>query len=193
MLKEYIQNLLIQNEEEMQKLKSEMDELMNDIENQQQQMVILENEENADNNIFSPRSHGDEIHQKIANAQNTVKKLNQEVEHVREMIEALMKKKYEYESLMQEINERDEYFVQQKNENNEKKQKEDNKSKENRVSEEDNVNIEKEEESFQKILEKIYSKAEVCLAFLNDKNKCKAELRSMKQMIKEYISSFEKE
>ena len=111
----------------------------------------------------------------------------------REMIEALMKKKYEYESLMQEINERDEYFVQQKNENNEKKQKEDNKSKENRVSEEDNVNIEKEEESFQEILGKIYSKAEVCLAFLNDKNKCKAELRSMKQMIKEYISSFEKE
>ena len=48
MLKEYIQNLLIQNEREMQKLKSEMDELMNDIENQQQQMVILENEENAD-------------------------------------------------------------------------------------------------------------------------------------------------
>ena len=145
-------------------------------------------------NIFSPRSHGDEIHQKIANAQNTVKKLNQEVEHVREMIEALMKKKYEYESLMQEINERDESIrISIKNENNEKKQKEDNKSKENRVSEEDNVNIEKEEESFQEILGKIYSKAEVCLAFLNDKNKCKAELRSMKQMIKEYISSFEKE
>lgn len=184
MLKEYIQNLLSQNEEEMQNLKNEMDELMNDIEIQQQQMVLLENEENADNNIFSPRSHGDEIHEKIINAQNTVKKLNQQVEHVREMIEALMKKKYEYESLMQEINERDEYFVKKDSEISEEQDlAEDIEEKE----------AEEEEESLQEILGKIYSKAELCLAFLNDKNRCKIELRSMKQMIKEYMNAVEKQ
>ena len=177
MLKEYIQNLLLENEEEIQKLKNEMDELMGDIEVQQQQMVLLENAENADTNIFSPRSHGDEIHEKMVNAQMKVKKLNQETEHVREMIEALMKKKYEYESLMNEIKEREEYPL------NEGKTTE-----EAQNAQPDTETETQTQESFQEILGKLYSKAEICLAFLNDKNRCKAELRSMKQMIKEYLN-----
>ena len=78
-----------------------------------------------------------------------------------------MKKKYEYESLMNEIKEREEYPL------NEEKTAE-----EVQNAQPDTETETQTQESFQEILGKLYSKAEICLAFLNDKNRCKVELRT---------------
>lgn len=180
MIKEYIQKMLLENEEDLKKQEKQMNYLLTELEFQQNQLHLLRKENNTDKNIFSPRYYDFENEQKIESVKIKIERIKDEINYVRERIESFLKKKEEYKILIEEFEHNDDLNQIQKIENQDEKI-EVNKSK---IIESDSV-IE--------IMKELYEKIEMCLAFLNtDKQKCKNELKTMMKRIKDTVSIIEK-
>lgn len=168
MIREYIDKLCDENNQTLNNLEKQMRDLLNELSSAEQWSESLQRENNAHTNIFSPRNIDTEIDQKIEKAVDSVSKIKQQIEYLRDLMETHLQKKAEYEKLLSEL------------EN----------SQERVIVPEEKTEISKDE--FKKILSALYSKTELCLALLNgDKNRCKRELNNMKQEIKKYAEEIE--
>ena len=175
MLKEYIDKLNQDNDEELVKLENQMKKAVSELESAQGWLEELQKENNVQINIFSPRNIDDQLEQKMQAAQSKVSEANYQIDYIRELIETHLKKQKEYELLLKEAE------VQPIADSAEKKQ------------EEEKVKVkEKDSEQIIQFLNEIYRKTEISLALLNsDRNRCKSELNEMKRMIKKFANEIE--
>lgn len=171
MLKEYINKLNQDNDEELVKLEKQMKKAVSELESAQGWLEELQKENNVQINIFSPRNIDDQLEQKMQAAQSKVSEANNQIDYIRELIETHIKKQKEYEILLKEAEE-------QPVGNSVKKEPEEVK--------------EKDSEQIIQFLNEIYRKTEISLALLNsDRNRCKSELNEMKRMIKKFANEIE--
>lgn len=172
MLEEYLDGMMLENSRKLDKLQEQMEHLLKELKLVQDSIGKLSRDKNLDTNIFSPRMFDAEADEKIEKAKQDEEKLNQQIDYVRELIETHTKKKIEYEKLISEVSAAAETNIQQKPENEPQKAQ--------------------NEDELQKFLNELYTKTELCLALLNgDRNKCKAELRNMKNLIKKFSEEME--
>ena len=170
MVKEYIDQLQSENSKKLSELEDQMKMQMDELENKRRQLEMLQLEKNLDVNIFSPRTYDANAKEKISGLQTEMEQIKQEIEYTRELMETYAKKKSEYEDLLKETD------IIIRSEDGENSKKED----VYEVSE------------LKQFLSEIYSKTELCLALLNsDKNKCKSELRHIKEMVKTFAGKIE--
>lgn len=167
MIKEYIDKLSNDNQSELSNLEKQMRELLDELTYAQEWQESLQKENSSQTNIFSPRSFDENIEQDLENVQSKINRIKQRIEYTRELIETHLKKKNEYQTLIQEID----------------SIKED-------KPEPDEVQSESglfDAEEVKDLLNEIYKRTEICLAFLNsNKNRCKGELNEIKKMIKKF-------
>ena len=168
MIKEYINELLNDNNEKLHKLEQQMKGLMDDLESATGWLDTLNAERNVDKNIFSPRSMNTDLKDKTEEAKNNINKIKQDIEYVRSFMETHIRKKEEYEKLLVELDEMSQVAK-------------DNSGEENTCVESNSIKpITKD------FLSDLYRKTELCLALLySDRNKCKSELKNMKTMIRD--------
>lgn len=168
MIKEYIDKLSEANQEELENLEEQMRDLLDELTYTQEWQDSLQKENNSQTNIFSPRNFDENMEEKLENAQNKVSRLKQQIEYTRELIETHIKKKNEYQLLMDEVQSSEE------------------------MKEEDEA-FDIDVNQVKKLLNEIYRKSEICLAFLNsNKNRCKTELNEIKNMIRKFAEEVEK-
>lgn len=103
MVKEYINELLSENKEKLEKLDKRMKELLNDLDCAKKWLDTMYSETNTDKNIFSPRAIDTELDKKTKDAQDNIEKIRQEIDYTRSFIEENVKKKLEYEKLLEEV------------------------------------------------------------------------------------------
>ena len=168
MKKDYLEELILDTDEELIRLQNQMNELLDDLQYSQDKQEKLQREMNKDTAIFSPRSRKSEMDQKFEKTREEVKVNNQKIEYIRERIEIATKKKEEYITLLQGI-------VPEKN------------KKENETDE-----LKKSAE-IKEFLRKIESKTEICIELLESNyDACKNELLKMIVEIKKYYELIEK-
>lgn len=180
MIKEYITELLNENNEELVHLEEQMSDLFVELDSSKEMLEVLQKEKDADKNIFSPRTMDSQIGEEIESARQNISRINENIEYIRSFIEAHIKKKNEFEKLLTELEEREE-TKQEKTEDTEKPEKPE-------KSVEVPVETEKTNDTslFDTVTE-IYNKIEICLACLNsDKNRCRKELLKVKSILKEF-------
>lgn len=105
MIKEYIDKLSQENEQELEKYNNQMQKLMEELEDAKQYLEDLQKQNNVQINIFSPRNIDDTMEEKLKTAKEHVLKIEEGIEQTKGLIEALVEKKKEYEVLEKEIQE----------------------------------------------------------------------------------------
>lgn len=105
MIKEYIDKLSQENEQELEKYNNQMQKLIEELEDAKQYLEDLQKQSNVQINIFSPRNIDDTMEEKLETARKHVLKIEEEIEQTKGLIEALVEKKKEYEVLEKEIQE----------------------------------------------------------------------------------------
>ncbi len=168
MLKDYLERVDLENSEELKKLQSQMQNLLDELNANQELIDRLSREKNLDVNIFSPRNIDTEADEKIEKARKEKLDLNQRIEYVRGLIETYTQKKIEYEELQKELLE-----VQP----------------DNQPVDLENLPVNRSE--LLDFLNAIYRQTELCLAITSNHNRCKTELRSLRSTIKKYAAKIE--
>jgi hypothetical protein len=103
MVKEYIDQLSEENQEELDRLEKQMRDYLDELTYAQEWHENLQTKNNSQTNIFSPRSFDEDLEQSLENVKNKIARINQQIESTRELIETHMKKKMEYQTLLQEF------------------------------------------------------------------------------------------
>ena len=200
MIKDYINKMLEDNREELEKQEIVMNNLLIELESSQKQLLQLRREKSTDKNLFSPRNYDFEADIKIEKARDKIEKTKNEIEYTRERIETFLKKKKEFELLLEEATE-----CSNEIENNTKDTMDNSIEKvlscEKSCIITDTVNKEcnSNENVFNinnslDFLKEVYKKIEISLALLNsDKNKCKIELKSVLKLLKDTVVKIENE
>lgn len=201
MVNEYIERLMLEEQEEIEKLQIQMKKSLNDLQSSQEWLESLQREKNVEFNIFSPRKFDFEADAKIEQAKAAVREYDQNVEYIRGQIESHTKRNQEYLKL-QEENELEKINIPveavcSEEEKTAAKTAEISSDNQQQISEmifaeesQQNSISKSEVISF---LKNIYKKTEVSLALLNgDKNKCKNEMKRILHEVKEYVSELEK-
>lgn len=171
MIKEYINKLLEENNQDLEKLEKQIKDLLGELSCAEEWSESLQISSNEQKNIFSPRNIDTEIETKMEKASISIQKINKEIEYVKDLIETHLKKKDEYQRMLDELENPTENVL---------------------CDEDKKVQNKLSEEYVKGFLSDIYSKTELCLAFLNsDKNKCKKELNEIKSKIKKYAEEIE--
>lgn len=209
MIKKYINKLADENNQTLDKLERQMKDLLSELSSAEEWSETLQRENNAQTNIFSPRNMDTEIGKKIEKAIGSVSQIKQQIEYVRDLMETHLQKKAEYERMFAELDKSVVMDNQHINDNNidlktenflDYNEEESETAVQNKVDEKDETpdimfDSAKDETStveLKKFLSGLYSKTELCIAFLNgNKNRCKKELNAMKQEIKEYVEKIE--
>lgn len=164
MIKEYIETQAKNNLDELSVLQEKLKKLKNELSCTQDLQLTYQESNKEDNTIFSPRSYDERQETDKENTNNKIVELNRQIEEVKSQIEACEEKNVEYEKMLLEFRLME-------------------KSKKQDIS----INSSMDGEKIKVLLNNIYKKSEVCLAFLNsNKNKCKTELLEIKQMIKKF-------
>ena len=170
MIKEYINELLVENKEKLDALEKQMKALLTELDGATKWMETLQAEMNVDKNIFSPRMMDAELEEKLEDAKSNIQKIKQDIDYVKSFMEENAAKEKEYGKLLEELEQMGESDSKQEPEKGEKTQQ---------ISE--------------KFLADLYRKTEFCLASLySDRNKCKSELKTMKAMIKDMMEKTSK-
>ena len=179
MIREYIDELVIENNEKLKSLEQQLRDLMDELNSNEKWLETLQSEEDVDKNLFSPRALDNDLKEKIGKVQLGINKTKQDIEYVKSFIETHLVKKQEYDKLLAELDEMYGYVQEKQNrEVIENEQKE-----EHFVSGE-----EKSKQETLEFLMNLYKKTEFCLDSLyNDRIKCKSELKNMKTMIQKMI------
>ncbi|MCD7762815.1 MAG: hypothetical protein LUI14_06375 [Lachnospiraceae bacterium] len=120
MLKDYIQNLLSENDRKLDGLEREMQELVNDLSCAEHEVEELQQEKKLDTNIFSPRAMNQHLDEHLEEKQDEIRQLKQRMEYVTQMLEEAMKNRDEFQRLAKEVNE------EENEEKNEEKNEEEN-------------------------------------------------------------------
>lgn len=103
MIKEYFDKLSMDNEQELEKYENQMESLKVELNEAQQKLKQLQEENNVQINIFSPRNIDEDMEEKLEYAQNDIQRIEQQIADTRSMLEAHKEKKHEYEILEKEI------------------------------------------------------------------------------------------
>lgn len=103
MIKEYFDKLSMDNEQELEKYENQMESLKVELNEAQQKLKQLQEENNVQINIFSPRNIDEDMEEKLEYAQNNIQRIEQQIADTRSMLEAHKEKKHEYEILEKEI------------------------------------------------------------------------------------------
>lgn len=194
MIKEYINELINENNDELLRYERQMSTLFEDLESSKKFLEVLQKEKDADKNIFSPRTIDMNIRNKIDEVKRNIDKTQQDIEYTRSFIETHSKKKDEYEKLLLELNKLDldqTSVPQQTDTENQADQAETEKPE---VTKEEQLELLKKEEYESsrvsaEFLSDLYRSTELCLALLNgDRNKCRKELINLKTLIKKEAS-----
>ena len=168
MIREYINELILENDENLKDLERQLNGLIEDQNCAQKWLETLQSEENVDKNIFSPRAADADLDKKIEEARKSIEKAKQDIEYVKSFMETHLKKRQEFKTLLTELDEMN-----------------------------SQINSRNTQEEYNKtgydFLSDLYKKTDVCLDSLyNDRVRCKNELKSMKTMVKDAMNSFEK-
>lgn len=159
MIKEYIDTLFSENQQELSNLERQMRDLLDELTYAQEWEENLQQKNSAHTNIFSPRVFENNIEENLEDVQSKITRLNQEIESTRVLIEMQMKKKSEYQTLLLEIE-----------------------SAETKDRKKDCFDT----DQVKKLLNEIFKKTEICLGCLNNRNRCKSELLEIKKMIRNF-------
>lgn len=103
MIKEYFDKLSMDNEQELEKYENQMESLKVELNEAQQKLKQLQEENNVQINIFSPRNIDEDMEEKLEYAQNDIQRIEQQIADTRSMLKAHKEKKHEYEILEKEI------------------------------------------------------------------------------------------
>ena len=164
MIREYINELLLENDEKLKKLEQQLKNSMDDLDCTQKWLKELQSEANADKNIFSPRAMDANLEDKTKEVQNNIDKLNQDIEYVKSFMETHLIKRQEYVKLLEELDEMiggDKQKIQN-----------------------DNITENRH------VLKDLYDKTDLCLSLLyDDRIRCKNELKNMRSMIRNMLDS----
>ena len=181
MIKEYINELLLENDEKLNNLEQQLKSLMNDQDCAEKWLETLQSESNLDKNIFSPRAMDTDLKKKTEDARENINKTKQDIEYVKSFIETHLVKKQEYEKLLAELDEM----------NSDKDQKQEEKNN-GEIQNNDDLKEDKGSIQISNFLSDLYKKTDLCLNLLyNDRVKCKNELKNMKSMIKHITDSLQ--
>lgn len=186
MIKEYINKLLDENNQDLRTLEKQMKDLLGELSCAEEWSETLQVQNHSQINIFSPRNMDTEIGAKIEKSTISIQKIKKEIEYVRDLIETHLKKKDEYEKMLSEIDNSEESvkYIEGNDDLDAKMRCVDNIK--------DSLEKSMSKEYILGILSELYSKSEICLAFLNsDKNRCKKELNEIKFKIKKYAEEIE--
>ena len=93
MVKEYIERLMLEEQDEIEKLQMQMKQELNNLQASQEWLENLQREKNVEFNIFSPRQFDFDVDEKIEKARAVVREYDQNVEFIRKQIESHMKRK----------------------------------------------------------------------------------------------------
>ena len=104
MIREYINNLLNENNEKLKNLEQQLKELIVELDNKQKLLKSLQSESNTDETIFSPRSVNDNLKNDMEDVKTSISKTKQDIEYVKSFMETYLVKKQEYEKLLEELN-----------------------------------------------------------------------------------------
>ena len=107
MINQYIENLLSETRNDNENLQAQLEKLVEELKYSQEKRDKLQRERNKDINIFSPRTMSLYMDDKLEKAKEEVESINQQIEYIREKIEANTKKKLEYEGLLAELEEKE--------------------------------------------------------------------------------------
>lgn len=102
MVKEYIERLMLEEQDEIEKLQIQMKKALNELESSQEWLENLQREKRVDLNIFSPRKFDSEADEKIEKARAAVRECDQNVEYIKNQIESCTKRNHEYLKLQEE-------------------------------------------------------------------------------------------
>lgn len=102
MVKDYIERLILEEEEEIEKLQTQMKKSLAELQSSQEWLENLQREKNIDYNIFSPRKFDAEADEKIEKARTAVREHDQNVEYIRRQIESHVKRNQEYLKMQEE-------------------------------------------------------------------------------------------
>ena len=102
MVKDYIERLILEEEDEIEKLQLQMKKSLAELQSSQEWLENLQREKNIDYNIFSPRKFDAEADEKIEKARAAVREHDQNVEYIRRQIESHVKRNQEYLKMQEE-------------------------------------------------------------------------------------------
>ena len=179
MIREYMNELILENDEKLRSLEQQLNDSMNDLDCAEKWLENLQIEANVDKNIFSPRAAEADFDGKMEEAQGNINKIKQDIEYIKSFMETHFKKKQEYDRLLAELDEMS-----------------------GAVSTEQTIDSTMTQEaepadSLKQIvnfLDDLYKKTDSCLALLySDRLKCKNELKDMKSAIRKIADSLKKE
>lgn len=177
MIREYINELVLENEEKLKKLEQQLKELMLDLDCSKKWLENLQSEADLDTNIFSPRVMDPDLKNKTENVKNDINKTNQEIEYVRSFIETHLAKKQEYERMLIELNEISENVFGDQNRERSEQEKEE-------------TSTQRKTGQMTGFLADLYKRTDQCLSLLyDDRTKCKNELKTMKSTIRNMAES----
>lgn len=179
MIREYINELVLENKEKLKKLEQQLKELMLDLDCSQKWLENLQSETDLDTNIFSPRVMDPDLKNKTENVKDNINKTNQDIEYVKAFIETHLAKKQEYERMLAELDEISENISG-------------NQDREESIKEKNEMSTQKKAEQMVGFLADLYKKTDLCLSLLyDDRTKCKNELKAMKSAIRNMAESMD--
>lgn len=183
MIREYISELLLENDKKLNNLEQQLKNLMSDQDIAEKWLEALQSEANVDTNIFSPRVADAELKKKTEDAKEKINKAKQEIEYIKSFIETHLVKKQEYEKLLAEFNE----ISADKDQGRDKESNRELQVKDHLQESGKTIRI-------SDFLSDLYRRTDFCLDILyNDRVKCKNELKSMKSAIRNFADSMKEE
>ncbi len=174
MVKEYISKLQTENEGKIFRIEEEKKKLEKDLSSAQELKGSLVAEKQSDTSIFSPRAADLNSNDKIKELENTISQLQMQIDNVNLQKDDALKNREEFQLLLDELNDTE--------------GKTENKTEDagTSVSDEDNSSVSRE------FLQTLYKKIETSLSLLNgNKNRCRSELRSALNMIRQFEDQFD--
>ena len=174
MIREYINELVLENDIQLKNLEQQLKQLMDDQESLRVLLETMESEANTDKSIFSPRAIDTRQKDRMDEIKRNIDKTKQDIEYVKSFMETHLRTKLEYDKLLAEVDEMCKNASEKYKESNE-----------NRNANEGALSETGKTAQISMFLANLYKKTELCLDLLySDRIKCKAELKNMKTMVR---------
>ncbi len=190
MIEEFICKLQKENQRKIEELEGEMRELSEELNSSEILLAQMQQEQNPDQTIFSPRTLKDETDDSIEKKQSEIDELRRRLDYVGQMRTTELENRMEYQALTEELAK------------NAAAQEQEPAAASEQVSAEETGGEAREkcgrpeETRGQELLDFLNTagkKVETSLSLMSgNKNRCRSELRSLLQMIRSYKEKVEK-
>lgn len=220
MMKEYMKNNKNEEDKEIAWIEEQMQKYETELDEAEKKLERLHRQEDAQTNIFSPRAAEHNIEEEIELAADHVLQIKQKISSVREKLEDQLQKngsiteeeihslEHDSSKSIQELSGYIDRFVENLIETDSNEVEKNIGSSTIAEVESESIstvfqNIDSNDKTLQttdsekkayvkNILSQIYSKTELCLAFLkSDRNRCKRELQEIRRIIKNCTEELE--